>query len=63
MVFNRSDRNVEPDRDLLLRHTLHFAKYEDLCALWRQSGNRARQHTNTLTTVDDIIRRSLTTIL
>ena len=62
MVFNRSDGNIEPGRDLLLRQALHLAKDEDLGALRRQSCNRARQQTNAFPTIDNIIRRGLTAI-
>ena len=62
MVFNRPDRDIKPDRDLLLRHALHLAKYEDLRALGRQSRNRAREQTNAFPTIDNIINRGLTAI-
>ncbi len=62
MVFNRPDRDIEPDRDLLLWQTLHLAKYEDLRALGRQSCNRAREQTNALSTIDNIINCDLTAI-
>jgi hypothetical protein len=62
MVLNRSDGDIKPNRDLLLRHTLHFAKYEDLRALGRQCGNRARQQPDPFAAVDNIINRRLTAI-
>ncbi len=62
MVFNRPNGDIKPGRDLFLRQTLHFAKYEDLCALRRQGCNRAREQANALPTIDNILNRSLTAI-
>jgi hypothetical protein len=62
MVFNCPDRDIKPDRDLFLRQTPHFAKYEDFCALGRQCCNRTREKTNALPTIDNIINRGLTAI-
>ena len=62
MVFNRSDGDIKPGRDLLLRQALHFAKDKDLCALRRQGSNRARKQTDALPTIDNIIYRGLIAI-
>ena len=62
MVLNRTDRDIEPRRNFLLRQALHFAQDEYFGALRRQCGNRAREHTNTFATIDCIIHRGLTAI-
>ena len=63
MVFHRSDRDIKPDSDLLLRQALHFAKDEHLRALGRKSRNRTRQQPDTCATIDNIINRGLTAII
>ncbi len=62
MVFNCPDRDIKPDRDLLLRQALHLAKHKDLGALGRQRSNCLGEEPDPFTTVDDILNRSLTAI-